>query len=63
MERLFTNNSIGADEWHWDFGDGNTSTQLSPLHTYALPGSYTVSLVVRNHTSGCDFTTDENQYR
>ncbi|MEP7143026.1 MAG: PKD domain-containing protein [Ferruginibacter sp.] len=57
LERLFTNTSIGADQWHWDFGDGSTSTLLSPLHVYAVPGSYTVSLLVSNHTSGCDFTS------
>lgn len=33
----------------WDFGDGNTSTQLNPTHLYAGPGVYTVSLTV---TSG-----------
>jgi uncharacterized repeat protein (TIGR01451 family) len=26
----------------WDFGDGSTSTQLNPIHTYANPGTYTV---------------------
>ncbi len=57
MERVFTNRSIGADEWNWDFGDGKTSTQFSPVHTYDLPGSYTVFLQVRNHATGCDFTT------
>jgi hypothetical protein len=28
----------------WDFGDGQTSTELSPEHTYAVPGSYTAVL-------------------
>ena len=30
----------------WDFGDGTTSTDINPEHTYALPGTYKVSLVV-----------------
>jgi len=30
----------------WDFGDGNTSIDKEPIHTYAMDGSYTVSLVV-----------------
>ena len=57
LERVFTDKSIGAGEWNWDFGDGNTSKQTSPVHTYSLPGAYLVSLLVRNNISGCDFTT------
>ncbi|MCB9232406.1 MAG: PKD domain-containing protein [Bacteroidia bacterium] len=42
----FTDQSTGgASTWSWDFGDGNTSTQQNPSHTYALPGNYTVCLV------------------
>lgn len=29
----------------WDFGDGATSTQIAPTHTYAAPGTYTVNLI------------------
>lgn len=36
----------GPTTWFWDFGDGNTSTQASPLHTYAGDGTYTVCLTV-----------------
>jgi len=32
--------------WFWDFGDGNTSNLQNPLHQYAAPGLYTVSLTV-----------------
>ncbi len=32
--------------WAWDFGDGNTSTDEDPSHTYTNAGSYTVSLTV-----------------
>ena len=32
----------------WDFGDGNTSTDKNPTHTYTDLGSYTVSLTVTN---------------
>ncbi|MCB9850712.1 MAG: PKD domain-containing protein [Phycisphaerales bacterium] len=35
-----------VDEWHWDFGDGNTSGLENPVHTYVAGGSYTVSLDV-----------------
>lgn len=51
----FSNQSAGSGLAHsWDFGDGNTSTQTSPVHAYALPGSYTVCLIT---TDGCA-TTD-----
>ncbi|WNJ17099.1 PKD domain-containing protein [Pontibacter sp. G13] len=38
--------------WLWDFGDGNTSTQKSPVHQYASPGAYTVTLDITT-ASGC----------
>ena len=34
--------------WNWDFGDGSTSTEQSPVHTYYSCGEYTVSLTVSN---------------
>ncbi|MDX5444405.1 MAG: PKD domain-containing protein, partial [Hymenobacteraceae bacterium] len=44
---------------HWDFGDGNTSTSVRPIHTYAAPGQYTVTLTACN-TNGCDTVTRAN---
>lgn len=32
--------------WLWDFGDGQTSSEQNPTHTYATPGDYTVTLTV-----------------
>ncbi len=44
----FTNLSKGEiTDYHWDFGDGATSTERDPQHTYVNPGSYTVTLTVR----------------
>ena len=40
------------NEWKWDFGDGNTSNQKNPKHTYKNPGMYTVILTV-NTDKGC----------
>ncbi len=40
----FTNASENAVSYSWDFGDGNTSTEKSPIHTYEAPGTYTVTL-------------------
>lgn len=44
----FTNTSTNADSYAWDFGDGNTSTDESPNHTYATADVYTVKLEVRS---------------
>lgn len=45
----FTDLSMGnPDNWFWNFGDGNTSTQQNPLHTYTEPGLYWVTLTVQD---------------
>ncbi|OQX79442.1 MAG: hypothetical protein B6D61_03495, partial [Bacteroidetes bacterium 4484_249] len=36
--------------WSWDFGDGNTSTEQNPVHTYETTGVYTVSLTIDDGT-------------
>jgi PKD repeat protein len=46
---LFQDASTGnPTAWAWDFGDGATVTKQSPMHTYAVAGTYTVSLTVTN---------------
>lgn len=45
-EVTFTNTSTNAKTYAWDFGDGGTSTEENPVHTYATYGKYSVSLVV-----------------
>ncbi len=52
---IFTDNSVNAFSWYWDFGDGNTSTGSNPSHTYQSGGIYTVTLVVTN-ADGCTDT-------
>lgn len=51
----FTQNSLYAQTFHWDFGDGSTSAEANPQHTYQQSGNYTVSLELthcgRSHTS------------
>ena len=45
----FTNNSIFANTWYWDYGDGfSNAVDYSPFHTYFENGTYQVSLVVMN---------------
>ena len=43
--------STGASCWYWDFGDGTTSTEPNPTHTYAVPGTYTITLRTTSGTS------------
>lgn len=52
--RTFTDRSIAAQSWEWNFGDGNSSGTKSPSHTYAAAGRYNVVLVVTN--SSCNDT-------
>ena len=47
----FTNLSMGATSYGWDFGDGTTSTAANPSHVYASAGTYTVKLVATG--GGC----------
>ncbi|NLV26376.1 MAG: PKD domain-containing protein [Methanomicrobiales archaeon] len=35
-------------QWYWKFGDGTTSEERNPVHTYAKEGKYTVELTVSN---------------
>lgn len=49
----FTDATAGANTWLWDFGDGTTSTSQNPVHTYSIPGFYTVALTTSSSTGGC----------
>jgi gliding motility-associated-like protein len=40
----FTNTSVYTTAYLWDFGDGNITNQLSPVHIYNTPGIFTVRL-------------------
>jgi hypothetical protein len=43
----FKDESIGSiTSWHWDFGDGTSSTEQHPIHAYAKPDNYVVVLDV-----------------
>jgi rhodanese-related sulfurtransferase len=55
--------------WEWNFGDGNTSTDMNPVHAYTAAGTYTVSLSVENEygsdvmtmTDYITVTTDQSE--
>lgn len=48
LEVTFTNFSQNAATYEWNFGDGQTSTEASPVHTYTSAGNYTVVLTAKN---------------
>lgn len=52
-----TNQSVNAVDYLWNFGDGQTSTQASPAHTYSAEGIYKISLTAGND-NGCAKTLD-----
>ncbi|WP_018617281.1 T9SS C-terminal target domain-containing protein [Segetibacter koreensis] len=41
---VFNNLSEGGQQFYWDFGDGGTSTEVSPTHLYSVPGTYKIKL-------------------
>ncbi|MBI3511050.1 MAG: T9SS type A sorting domain-containing protein [Bacteroidetes bacterium] len=49
---VFTNGSTGATTYTWDFGDSNSSSNLSPTHTYSGNGNYTACLTAMT-SFGC----------
>ncbi|MEZ5334636.1 MAG: S-layer protein domain-containing protein [Methanolobus sp.] len=48
----FTDESTDADEWSWDFGDNESSTNMNPSHTYSSYGTYDFELTATNTSSG-----------
>lgn len=55
IELTFQNLSINATTYEWDFGDGNTSTDVHPNNTYTHPGDYVVTLIATDE-KGCKDT-------
>ncbi|UEG51228.1 PKD domain-containing protein [Ferruginibacter lapsinanis] len=55
--RTFVNLSRNATRFLWDFGDGTTSTENSPAHTYPRNGDFDVTLFVWNDSTGCDHSS------
>ena len=61
---IFTNTTIGDAplSYRWDFGDGSTSTLISPTHVYSASSQYTVWLTATNNlgTDVCSATVEVN---
>ncbi|NTW31301.1 MAG: PKD domain-containing protein [Bacteroidetes bacterium] len=58
---MFANNSYHASSYLWNFGDGSTSTEENPWHSYTTEGIYTVTLIAYNALCGSD-TLVKNDY-
>lgn len=61
VEVAFTNLSSNSVEWLWNFGDGTTSTDETPSHTFQNSGNYNVSLKI-TVDNGCIYTKTINNY-
>lgn len=56
----FNNTSLAGQQFFWNFGDGSTSTEISPEHLYAVPGTYTITLIAVD-SSTCNIS-DTTRY-
>lgn len=55
----FTNTSQNSVSWLWNFGDGGTSIEKNPSHTFAAAGQYTITLEATN-SAGVKNITSQN---
>jgi PKD repeat protein len=56
---IFTNGSISATMYSWNFGDGNTSTDFEPTNTFPGEGTYTVSLTATDNLGVSSTSTQD----
>jgi hypothetical protein len=54
LSTTFTNTSVNATLYQWNFGDGQTSSQANPVHVYATNGNYTVTLIAKTQCGFAD---------
>lgn len=53
----FSDLSAGApDTWFWDFGDGTSSGEQNPVHSWNVPGTFQVCLTIFNDSTQCQST-------
>ena len=59
---LFASDNANVTSVEWDFGDGGTSTELNPCHTYTEQGQYTVVVTINGTAESCgEWSFDYNQ--
>lgn len=56
----FSNQTINGLNYFWDFGDGSSSTEINPTHSYTEFGYYTVTLIASSGICGIDTVTKTN---
>ncbi|MCK6695506.1 MAG: PKD domain-containing protein, partial [Thermoanaerobaculia bacterium] len=52
----FSNTSVHATSYSWDFGDGQSSIQTNPKHQFPAAGAYTVTLIAQSDCSADTFS-------
>jgi len=57
FDAVFSSDNVGVVHYGWDFGDGTTATFVSTTHVYDEPGTYTVTLRVRDGAGNSDTDT------
>lgn len=57
----FSTSNDSIARWEWSFGDGSSSLQQNPNHTYTSSGLYTICLIITSYT-GCTDTLCSNVY-
>ena len=60
---IFTNTSIGANTYHWDFGDNNTSTLFEPTHIYTPSSTGFIVELIAFSGAGCSDTVTDTLYQ
>jgi gliding motility-associated-like protein len=56
-----TTGGAAINTWTWDYGNGNTGSIKNPVNTYAVPGTYDVTLAVKD-INGCESTVTKKTY-
>ena len=57
LDIQFNDLSENIEERYWNFGDGTSSNETDPIHTYSVAGTYTVNLTVSNENRTASKTT------